>query len=88
MVYEGILTMPIIHLTGLRSNLIEFGPCMFSSFAMEMPSIGSVRRRVAVRTVIFVVLYVDEWDKIASRCDRWREVDEVFFESFNGIYVI
>jgi hypothetical protein len=60
-VYEGILSMTIVHLTGLCSNLIEFGPCMFSSFAMEMSSIGSVRGRVAVCTVIFVVLHMDEW---------------------------
>ena len=88
MVYEGILMMTIVHLMGLCPNLIEFGPCMFSSFAMEMSSIGSVCGRVAVCTVIFVVLHVDKWDKIVSRCDRWRQVDEVFFESFNHIYVI
>jgi hypothetical protein len=46
--------MTIVHLTGLCSNLIEFSPCIFSSFAMEMSSIWSVRGKVAVCTVIFV----------------------------------
>jgi len=85
---EGILTVTIIHLAGLRSNLIELSPCMLSGFTMKMTSVGGVCRRVAVCTVILVILHMDEWDKIASGGHGWHQVDEVFFKSFRGIHMI
>jgi len=58
--------MPIVHLTCLSPKLIEFRPHMLSRFPKEVTSMFNICRGVQIHTVIFVVLNMNQRDKIPN----------------------
>lgn len=64
MINYGVLTVSIVHLTGLSSKLIELWPHMLSSFSKEMTSVFNIYRGIQICTVVLVVLDMNQRNQI------------------------
>jgi hypothetical protein len=60
---DGVLAMPIVHLTSLASQLVQFNPGLLSCLAMKMTHGLSIRRGKKVCAVIAVILDMEQWNQ-------------------------
>jgi hypothetical protein len=60
---DGVLAMPIVHLTSLASQLVQFDPGLLCRFTMEVTHRLDVCRGKKISAVILVILDMEQWNQ-------------------------
>ena len=59
---HSVLAMPLRHLTGLPSELVQVWPHIFSSLPMEMSNVRHICVTINILTELFVIAYMTSRD--------------------------
>jgi len=84
-VNNGVLTMPIVHLTCLGCQLVQLNPSHLRSFSLKMTRAFNISTGEAICAVVFVVLNVEERNKPANPFDKLGVLGKVLQKAFDSV---